>query len=510
VNGVYSVAQVREAEERLMATLPDGALMERASTGLADTCAALLADAGPGVKHARVVILAGSGNNGGDALHAGACLAERGARVHAIALADRFHDGGGDALVAAGGRIVSASDTLAASELLVDADLVVDGIVGIGGTGALRPPADELVHAAIDGGALVVAVDIPSGVDADTGAVADPRAAVDADVTVTFGCLKPGLLLAPGRNHVGAVMLVDIGLDEMLPPASVSVLDDEDVAAELPEPSANDYKYSRGVVGIAAGSTRYPGAAMMATAGARVGGAGMVHVLDRGDGVATTVIDHFWDVVTSSDAPASSPRITAWGVGPGLGDGPAATATLDAVLAAATTALVDAAGLRLLDRPSARSALEWRRTAGLSTVLTPHEGEFAELGYECGTGTLEDRLGAAQRAARELHVVVVLKGPGTVVASPGGTAFIDTRGGPELGTAGSGDVLSGLISSMLASRAARGPLGDDDAARIAAAGVAIHGAAGTIAARGGRPVTALDIIEALPGAIASFRRGTAP
>lgn len=510
MNGVYSVAQVREAEERLMATLPDGALMARASTGLADTCAALLADAGPGVKHARVVILAGSGNNGGDALHAGACLAERGARVHAIALADRFHDGGGDALVAAGGRIVSASDTLAASELLVDADLVVDGIVGIGGTGALRPPADELVHAAIDGGALVVAVDIPSGVDADTGAVADPRAAVDADVTVTFGCLKPGLLLAPGRNQVGAVMLVDIGLDEMLPPASVSVLDDEDVAAELPEPSANDYKYSRGVVGIAAGSTRYPGAAMMATAGARVGGAGMVHVLDRGDGVATTVIDHFWDVVTSSDAPASTPRITAWGVGPGLGDGPAATATLDAVLAAATTALVDAAGLRLLDRPSARSALEWRRTAGLSTVLTPHEGEFAELGYECGTGTLEDRLGAAQRAARELHVVVVLKGPGTVVASPGGTAFIDTRGGPELGTAGSGDVLSGLISSMLASRAARGPLGDDDAARIAAAGVAIHGAAGTIAARGGRPVTALDIIEALPGAIASFRRGTAP
>ncbi|MFM8238704.1 MAG: NAD(P)H-hydrate epimerase, partial [Actinomycetota bacterium] len=161
-----------------MATLPDGALMERASTGLADTCAALLADAGAGIKHARVVIVTGSGNNGGDALYAGAFLAERGARVHAIALADRLHDGGGDALVAAGGRIVSASDTLAASELLVDADLVLDGIVGIGGSGALRPLAAELVHAAVNGGALVVAVDIPSGIDADTGAVADPQAAV--------------------------------------------------------------------------------------------------------------------------------------------------------------------------------------------------------------------------------------------------------------------------------------------------------------------------------------------
>ena len=510
MNGVYSVAQVRLAEEQLMATLPDGALMERASAGLADICSALLDDAGPGVRKARVAILVGSGNNGGDALYAGALLADRGARVQAIALGDRVHAGGRDALVHAGGRLLQAQDTLAASEVLVDADLVLDGIVGIGGTGALRPLATELVHAAAEGGALIVAVDIPSGVDADTGAVADAVAAVDADVTVTFGCLKPGLLLAPGRSHSGAVMLVDIGLGETLPMATVHVLDDDDIAETVPEPAHDDYKYSRGVAGVAAGSPHYRGAALMTTAGARLGGAGMVHVLDRCDGVAAMVIDHFWDVVTSTDAPSSTPRVGAWTVGPGLGEGPADGASLDSVLAVTGPVVVDAAGLRLLAQSGAHAPLQRRHAAGQCTVLTPHEGEFAALGYDCGTGSAQDRLGAALRAARELKAVIVLKGPGTVVASPSGAAYIDTRGGPELGTAGSGDVLAGLLGSMLASHAARENVADDDAARIAAAGVAIHGAAGVLAGSAGHPVTAMDIIDALPEAIAAFRRGTAP
>lgn len=510
MNGVYSVAQVRQAEDALMATLPDGALMARASSGLADVCASLLDDAGPGVRKARVAILVGSGNNGGDALYAGALLADRGARVSAIALSDRMHDGGSAALVQAGGRLLDAGDTLSASETLVDADLVLDGIVGIGGAGALRPLAAELVHAAMEGGALIVAVDIPSGVDADTGAVADPDAVVDADVTVTFGCLKPGLLIAPGRERSGAVMLVDIGLDATLATPTVRVLDDDDIADAVPEPAADDYKYSRGVVGIAAGSSAYRGAALMATAGARLGGVGMVHFLDRSDGVATMVIDHFWDVVTSSDAPASASRVTGWAVGPGLGEGPACTATVESVLAVPTPVVVDAAGLRALANPAAHAALARRHAAGRPTVLTPHEGEFAGLGYTCGSGATADRLGAAVRAARELHAVIVLKGPGTVVASPIGTAYVDTRGGPELGTAGSGDVLSGLIASMLAAHAASGPVDDEDAARIAAAGVAIHGAAGVLAGSGGRPVTSMDVIDSLPDAIAAFRRGTAP
>ena len=505
--GVHSVAQVRLAEEALMSTVPEGTLMDRASTGLAAMCASLLVDAGPGVSGARVAMLIGSGNNGGDALYAGARLARQGARVDAIMLSDRAHEAGKAALLSAGGRVAEASDTLRASDLLTDADLVLDAIVGIGGSGALRPLAAELVDLAADGGALIVAVDIPSGVDADSGAVADPDAVVDADVTVTFGCLKPGLLLSPGRERAGAVMLVDIGLDAALPPAHLWVLEDDDIAAAVPEPGPDDYKYSRGVVGIAAGSERYRGAALMCTGSARHGGAGMVHYLDRGDGVAAMVIDHFWDVVTASDAPPRVPRVTAWAVGPGLGLDAAGAGTLDEVLAAPTPVLVDADGLRLLAQPQAHAALGRRHEGGLPTVLTPHAGEFAALGYACGTGVAEDRLGAAFRAARELHAVVLLKGPGTVVASPTGTAFIDTRGGPELGTAGSGDVLSGLIGSLLAGAAARGPLSDDDAARIAACGVALHGMAGAIAAAGGRPVTAMDIIEALPHAVADARRG---
>jgi len=510
MNGVYSVAQVRRAEDDLMATLPDGALMERASTGLADVCASVLDEAGSGVRKARIAILVGSGNNGGDALYAGAHLAHRGARVHAILLADRVHEGGRQALIDAGGHVITGSDTLTASDVLVDAEMVLDGIVGIGGSGPLRPLAAELVNVAVDGGALIVAVDVPSGVDADTGAVADPQAAVDADVTVTFGCLKPGLLLTPGRDHCGALMLVDIGLGETLPEGLMHVLDDDDIADVVPEPAADDYKYSRGVVGVVAGSARYRGAALMATAGARLGGVGMVHFLDRSDGVAATVIDHFWDVVTATDTPASTRRVTAWSVGPGLGEGPADTATVESVLAVSTPVLVDAAGIRALAQPAARGALARRHAAGHPTVLTPHEGEFAALGYECGSGSAQDRLGTALRAARDLHAIIVLKGPGTIVASPSGTTYIDTRGGPELGTAGSGDVLSGLIGSLLASHAAHGALDIDDAARLAAAGVAIHGVAGVLAGRGGRPVTAMDIIAALPDAIASFRRGTTP
>ena len=507
---VHSVAQVRQAEDVLMARLADGALMERASRGLAATCAALLDDVGPGVGGARVALLIGSGNNGGDALYAGALLARRGAKVEAVALSDRVHEGGRAALLAAGGRIVESADTLAASSLLVDADLVLDGIVGIGGAGSLRPIAAELVRSAVEGGALMVAVDVPSGVDADTGAVADPDAAVDADVTVTFGCLKPGLLLSPGRALAGAVVVVDIGPEDVLPAASIHVLDGDGIADAVPEPGADDYKYSRGVVGIAAGSAKYRGAALMSTGSARLGGAGMVHFLDRGDGVAGPVIDHFWDVVTSTDAPASVPRVTAWGVGPGLGQEIADRGTLLAVLSADTPVLVDADGLRMVTQPECHAALERRRAAGLPTLLTPHEGEFAALGYECGSGSSEDRLGAALRAARDLHAVVLLKGPGTVVASPSGTAYIDTRGGPELGTAGSGDVLTGLLASMLASAAAREALDDDAVARIAAAGVALHGIAGTLAGEGGRPVTAPDIIGALPQAIGDARRGRLP
>ena len=181
--GVYSVGQVRLAEEQLMALLPEGTLMERASTGLAAICASLLDDAGPGVSGARIAVLTGSGNNGGDALYAGALLARRGARVDAVTLAERSHDGGREALLSAGGRVVSATDTLRASEVLVDADLVLDGIVGIGGSGPLRPLAAELVTIASDAGAPAHGADTEALL-AELGYSAAQCAALRASATI--------------------------------------------------------------------------------------------------------------------------------------------------------------------------------------------------------------------------------------------------------------------------------------------------------------------------------------
>ncbi|MEY3732969.1 MAG: hypothetical protein RL347_328 [Actinomycetota bacterium] len=498
MRAVYDVAQVRAAESIVMAGLPEGALMERAATGLADTCANLLRDLGMPISGARVVVLVGSGNNGGDALYAGAQLARRGMRVSAVLLGDRCHPGGLAALRAAGGSTDGDEDDIAR------ADLVVDGIVGIGGAGALRGDAAQCARVAAESGALVVAVDIPSGVDADTGAVADRDAVIDADVTVTFGCLKPGLLLAPGRDHAGAVVTIDIGLDEALPGSALHVLDETDLAAAVPEPSTDDYKYSRGVVGIAAGSARFRGAAFMATASARHGNVGMVHVLDRGDGIAQALVDEFWDVVVSADAPASVARTTAWVVGPGLGIDVSGEDLLCDVLAADHPVVVDADALRMLAQAGPMAALRGRHQP---TVLTPHVGEFAALGFTCGTGGDEDRLGSARRAAADLGAVIVLKGAGTVIASPTGAAYVDPWGTADLGTAGSGDVLSGLVGALLAGAAARGGVDVEDATRIAAAAVGLHGIAGRIAAQGGRPVTARDIIAALPEAIADVRRG---
>lgn len=507
MRGAYDVATVRAAEAALMSKVGAGVLMERAAMGLADTCSALLRDVGPGVAGSRVVILAGSGSNGGDALYAGVLLMHRGASVTAVLLDASVHEAGRRAFVAAGGLCVTSADTLGASDVIADADIVLDGIVGIGGRGPLRPLAVEMAECAADSGAIIVAVDLPSGVNADTGSVADARAVIHADVTVTFGCLKPGLLVSPARDHAGAVTLVDIGLDAVLPEATLLVLDHADIAQCVPEPTSEDYKYSRGIVGVVAGSSRYRGAAFLATGAARHGNAGMVHFLDRGDGLAADIVDRFWDVVTSTDAPASVSHMSAWAIGPGIGRDISARSALSEVLATSCCVVVDADALRLLGDVEGRPHLE----RASPTVLTPHLGEFSALGFAPGVGAEEDRVGAAREAAKQLGAVVVLKGPGTVTAAPSGLAFIDTEAGPELGTAGSGDVLSGLIAAMLAGAAARGAgLDDDDAALIAAAAVALHGIAGHLAAEGGRPITAPDVIDHLPAAMALVRRGPTP
>ena len=242
----HNVAKVRAAESELMAALPDGALMQRAAAGLASVCATLL---GP-VYGSRIVVLAGSGDNGGDALYAGARLARRGAGVLAIAAGSRIHEGGSAALRASGGRIVSGGEA-AAGAAIGRADLILDGMLGIGGHGGLRTAYAGLAALAARSTATVVAVDLPSGVDADTGAVDGP--AMQADVTVTFGTWKPGLLVDPGAAHAGVVELVDIGLGPHLDAPDVVSAQAADIAAMLPVPTADSDKYRRGVIGVVSG-----------------------------------------------------------------------------------------------------------------------------------------------------------------------------------------------------------------------------------------------------------------
>ncbi|MFE1286464.1 NAD(P)H-hydrate dehydratase [Streptomyces sp. NPDC058751] len=466
----YSVETVRAAERELMARLPEGALMQRAAAGLAAACADLLGR----VYGSRVVLLVGSGDNGGDALYAGARLARRGAGVTAVLLApERTHPGGLAALLRAGGTTAGPT---AAEPLLGRADLVVDGIVGIGGKGGLRPAAARLAQLAHASRAVVVAVDLPSGVEADTGEVLG--AAVRADVTVTFGTHKPGLLIDPARGYAGSVRLVDIGLD--LPePADAEALQHADVAARLPFPGAESDKYRRGVVGIAAGSARYPGAAVLAVAGALRGGAGAVRYVGP---AADAVIARFPETLVSDAGPSKAGRVQAWVAGPGAGDDASAVAE---ALDADVPVLVDADGLRLADREAVRA-----RTA--PTLMTPHAGEAAALLGVAREAVEEARLASVRELAGLYGATVLLKGATTLVADPtGGAVRVNATGTAWLATAGSGDVLSGLAGSLLAAG-----LSALDAGSVAAY---LHGLAGRFAADGA-PAAAHDVAAALPEA----------
>ncbi|MYX02898.1 MULTISPECIES: NAD(P)H-hydrate dehydratase [unclassified Streptomyces] len=478
----YSVETVRAAEAALMQRLPEGALMQRAAAGLAVACGDLLRRNGR-VYGSRVLLLVGSGDNGGDALYAGARLARRGAGVRALLLApDRAHPGGLAAFRAAGGQVVDGPDGLGVL------DLVVDGITGIGGRGGLREDATELVHTVTRDRTPVISVDLPSGVEADTGEVHGE--AVRADATVTFGTYKPGLLIDPAAEHAGALRLVDIGIGPELPePPDLEALQYADVAALLPVPGAESDKYRRGVVGVVAGSERYPGAAVLAVAGALRGGAGAVRYVGPG---ADAVIARFPEALVHAGPPSKAGRVQAWVVGPGLGDGRAAEAAVADVLAADVPVLVDADGLRLLDAETVRT-----RTA--PTVLTPHAGEAAALLGTAREEVESGRLTAVRELAARYRATVLLKGSTTLIAEARDTPVrVNPTGTAYLATAGSGDVLSGLTGSLLAAG-----LAPRDAASV---GAYLHG----LAARhgsDGAPVSAQDVADGIPAAWRDVRAG---
>jgi hydroxyethylthiazole kinase-like uncharacterized protein yjeF len=490
----YDVDQVRAAERALMARLPAGALMQRAAAGLAASCARLLAGDRGRVYGARVVLLVGSGDNGGDTLYAGARLARRGARADALLLApDKAHEDGLADFRAAGGRVAAVGPATDAAVLAVldDADLVLDGIVGIGGHGGLRPAAAAAVSRAEASGAQVVAVDVPSGVDASSGVVAG--GCVRADVTVTFGAIKIGLVVDPGASYAGVVELVDIGLDPELPDAVVTALEPADVAALLPRADNESDKYRRGVLGIVAGSRSYTGAAVLACGGALRTGVGMVRF--AGDPHPAEIVRQRWPeaVVTEllpgdGKAVLGAGRVQAWAIGPGIGTDDAARDLLAAVLSADVAVVVDADGLTVLAREP--GLLD---TRVVPTLLTPHAGELGRILGAERADIEARRLDHVRRAAAELGATVLLKGSTTLIADPGGDVRVNRTGTPALATAGSGDVLTGACGALLA--AGLGPL---DAASV---GAYLHGQAARVAVGGGATITASDVVAALPVAM---------
>ena len=547
----HQVRKVRAAEQALMAQLPPGALMQRAAAGLASVSAGLVGRL-PG---SRVVVLAGSGDNGGDALFAGARLASRGAAVLAVTAGSRVHEQGAAALRAAGGRLASADDD-AAPAAVGAADLILDGLLGIGGRGGLREPQASLAWLAARSPAVVVAVDLPSGVDADTGEV--EGSAIQADVTVTFGTLKPGLLIDPGAGHAGVVELIDIGLGPYLDPPDASALQAPDVCTLLPQPGGDSDKYRRGVAGIVAGSERFTGAAALAVGGAIRGGAGMVRLVSAAPAVA--VVRLLWPeaviTVTGQDIPAgedvhAAGRVQAWVVGPGMGTDDQARDRLAAVLASDVPVLVDADGLTLL------AAHQGLLSRDPPTLLTPHAGELGRLLGVDPADVESRRLEHARKAAASLGATVLLKGSTTVIATPDGRSAAsqgrtsqgetgqdgDSRDGDSrddlapvrvnptgsswLATAGTGDVLSGLAGSLLAQglevgeAAAAAAYLHGLAARLAAAGAGARPAPAVEPSSGGwditnledpragyaeAPIGAADVVGALPDAIRSVRR----
>jgi hydroxyethylthiazole kinase-like uncharacterized protein yjeF len=478
VIGLYTAEEIRAAEAPVLAATPDGALMQRAATGLATVCAGLL-----GVVYGRrIVLLVGTGNNGGDALFAGTSLARRGARVSAVLLdPDRAHAAGLTALRRAGGR-VRAAVTDSATSAIRRAELVLDGMLGIGGRGGLRADAAELARLAGEAAALTVAVDAPSGVDADTGAV--EGTAFPAVHTVTFGAVKRGLVVGEGRGYAGEIHLIDIGLGPHLPAATAFQLTDADVAARLAPPSASDDKYSQGVVGVVAGSATYPGAAVLCTGAALRTRPGLV----RYAGTAADGVRAAWpEAIVTEGRPRDAGRVQSWVVGPGMGTGDDARSVLAEVLAIDVPVVVDADALTML-----ASDPSLVRDRAAPTLLTPHDREFARFGAEPGP----DRIGAVRRLAANLGSAVLLKGEATVVADAGGTAFVNATGTPWLATAGTGDVLAGIAGALLAT--------GSDAGEAGAVAAHLHGRTGQLAAERG-PLLAGDLIRRLPEAIGRVR-----
>lgn len=521
----YDAAAVRAAEQPLLARERGfaGGLMQHAATALAAAVRGELRQVRGHVAGASVVALVGPGSNGGDALHALAILARHGVRVAAVTTSVRVHEGGLAALVAARGRVVAVGEGAPGERVWLGdalaeafaADVVLDGLVGIGASGPLREPAGRVagllaellataddVHGPRGGRPVVVAVDVPSGIGVDDGAVPGP--VLPADLTVTFGAPKPGLLLPPARLLAGRVQRVDLGLGPGLAEGgaapAVSSLEASDVARLWPVPARAAHKYARGVVGVVAGTAAYPGAAVLAVAGALGAGCGMVRYVGPDD-VGRAVVATHPEVVVGEG------RVQAWVLGPGAGSADEAAGEQQGPLRAALRQAADGGVPAVVD--AGALALVGRAPLGAHVVLTPHAGELARLLTRAGTPVERADVEAEPlRWARAAHeatgATVLLKGAVTVVVGEGGV-LAQADAPPWLATAGAGDVLAGVLGAVLAGRSDDVRADPALAGTLAAAAALVHGRAADEANPGG-PVTASAVAAAVPRVVAGLLR----
>ncbi len=481
-------------------------LMERAGFAVAHAAA----DLAGGAYGRRAVVVCGKGNNGGDGLVAARYLAEWGMGVTVVLIPEPNTLPEPAAtnlrrLVQSRVRYGSYSDSALTREVQ-RADIAVDAVFGTGFRGLPEGPHAAAIEILNTSGVPVVAVDIPSGVEADTGMVRGP--AIRAATTVTFGAPKVGALLFPGATHAGAVHVADIGFPEDLMTSDILLVEPEDVRSLLPIRDPQAHKRRTGVVLIVAGSRLMSGAAWLVAQGAYRAGAGLVTAAVP-EGIAPVLQSRLAEAtfIRLPEGPAGSVAESAWAtlerkldgfdavaIGPGLSTEDETPAFVRRLIRESPVPVVaDADAINAFaGRPG-----ELAERAS-DAVITPHAGEFGRLFGMPSSEILEDRIGLARKAAVETRSVVVLKGPRTLIALPDGEVRVNPTGSPVLATGGTGDVLTGAVAAYLA-RGLRSP----DAATVA---VYLHGLAGEIAGETfGEGSVSADLARALPEAARRVR-----
>jgi hydroxyethylthiazole kinase-like uncharacterized protein yjeF len=442
---LLSAADVRAVERQWLASHPDDSLMERAGEAAADLAGSLAEESGE-----PVMILAGPGNNGGDALVAARRLTEQGFRVIAVSRADAARLPP-DAARAWEAWRESGGSILADVPPVQRFGLVIDGLFGVGLTRDVTGEAARWVARVNDWACPKLALDVPSGLDSESGRIRG--CALRADHTLTFLGLKPGLLTADGPDFTGELHLNTLGIDAAVMPATPGIaLTQLERRHRLPARAHNSHKGMYGQVGIIGGASGMVGACLIAGRAALLQGAGSVTLGTVDDRVVVDCGEPRLMFSTPESLPGK--RLSVLAIGPGLGQSPRAHALLETALTTPCPLVLDADALNLLaGNPDLASQVAHRSHP---TLLTPHPGEAARLLGVSATEIQANRIESARKLGMQFRAHVALKGAGTVVAHPDGRYAINTSGGPWLAQAGSGDRLTGMVAALLGQGMAAG------------------------------------------------------